>query len=68
MRKISTLLAGASALFLSTAALADNHDPMMLQAKALQDDVAYDIIEGLTTEVGPRQAGTEAEATGRLPG
>lgn len=65
MRKISTLLAGASALFLSTAAMADNHDPMMLQTKALQDDVAYDITEGLTTEVGPRQAGTEAEARAR---
>ena len=65
MRKISTLLAGATALFLSTSALADNHDPMALQAKALQDDVAYDIIEGLTTEVGPRQAGTEQEARAR---
>tara|TARA_R110000824_G_scaffold11585_2_gene50631 strand:+ start:1541 stop:2917 length:1377 start_codon:yes stop_codon:yes gene_type:complete len=66
MRKISTLLAGASALLMSTAALADNHDPMTLQAKALQDDVAYDIVEGLTTEVGPRQAGTEAEARARI--
>ncbi|MEH6662054.1 MAG: M20/M25/M40 family metallo-hydrolase [Parasphingorhabdus sp.] len=66
MRKISTLLAGASALFLSAAALADNHDPMALQAKALQDDVAWDIVEGLTTEVGPRQAGTEAEARARI--
>lgn len=65
MRNISTLLAGASALFLSTAALADNHGTMSLQAKALQDDVAYDIVEGLTTEVGPRQAGTEAEARAR---
>jgi hypothetical protein len=29
------------------------------------DEVAYDIIEGLTTEVGPRQGGTEAEARAR---
>lgn len=29
------------------------------------DDVAMDIVEGLTTEVGPRQAGTEAEARAR---
>ncbi len=36
-----------------------------MQAKALKDDVAYDIIEGLTTEVGPRQAGTEQEARAR---
>ena len=31
----------------------------------LKDDVAWDIVEGLTTEVGPRQAGTEAEARAR---
>ncbi len=65
MRNITPLLAGATALFLSTSALADNHDPMALQAKALQDTVAWDIVEGLTTEVGPRQAGTEAEARAR---
>ena len=66
MRTIFPLLAGATALFLSTSALADNHDPMTLQAKAMQDDVAYDIIEGLTTEVGPRQAGTQQEARARV--
>jgi len=65
MRKTSILLAGASALILSTSALADHHDIAGLQAKALQDDVAYDIVEGLTTEIGPRQAGTEAEARAR---
>ncbi len=32
---------------------------------ALKDDLAYDIVEGITTEVGQRLAGTEAEA--RLP-
>jgi carboxypeptidase Q len=31
----------------------------------LQDDYAWDITEGLTTEVGPRLAGTEAEARAR---
>ena len=31
----------------------------------LKDDVAWDIIEGLTTEIGPRQAATEAEARAR---
>jgi carboxypeptidase Q len=31
----------------------------------LKDDVAWDIIEGLTTEVGQRQGGTEAEARAR---
>ncbi len=63
---ISTLLTGATALFLSTPALASDHEPAALQAKALQDDVAYDIVEGLTTEVGPRQAGTEQEARARV--
>jgi hypothetical protein len=30
-----------------------------------ETDLAYDIVAGLTTEVGPRLAGTEAEARGR---
>jgi hypothetical protein len=29
------------------------------------DTAAWDFVEGITTEVGPRQAGTEAEARGR---
>lgn len=29
------------------------------------DALAWDFVEGITTEVGPRQAGTEAEARGR---
>ncbi len=36
-----------------------------LRDAALKDDVAWDIVEGLTTEVGPRLAGTEAEARAR---
>jgi hypothetical protein len=36
-----------------------------LRDAALKDDVAWDIIEDLTTEVGPRLAGTEAEARAR---
>jgi carboxypeptidase Q len=36
-----------------------------LRDAALQDEIAYDIVEGLTTEVGQRMAGTEAEARGR---
>ncbi|WP_373491789.1 M28 family peptidase [Parasphingorhabdus sp.] len=65
MKNISILLAGASALYLSTSAMANDHDPAALQAKALQDTIAWDITEGLTTEIGPRQAGTEAEARAR---
>jgi carboxypeptidase Q len=36
-----------------------------LRDNALRDDYAWDIVEGLTTEVGPRLAGTEAEARAR---
>lgn len=35
------------------------------------DTIAWDFVEGITTEVGPRQAGTEAEkegGTGRYAG
>ncbi|KTT70437.1 M20/M25/M40 family metallo-hydrolase [Sphingomonas endophytica] len=42
-------------------------DPQVaaLRDAALKDDVAWDIVEGLTTEVGQRLAGTEAEARAR---
>src|SRR5688572_9270722 len=36
-----------------------------LRDAALEDEVALDIVEDLTTEVGPRLAGTEAEARAR---
>ena len=36
-----------------------------LRDSALKDDYAWDIVEGLTTEVGQRMAGTEAEARAR---
>ncbi|WP_298090132.1 M20/M25/M40 family metallo-hydrolase [uncultured Sphingomonas sp.] len=36
-----------------------------LRDAALRDDTAWDIVEGLTTEVGQRMAGTEAEARAR---
>ena len=37
-----------------------------LRDAALRDDrIAWDMLEGLTTEVGQRMAGTEAEARGR---
>lgn len=41
------------------------HDPAQLQQKALADDTAYSIVEDLTTEIGPRLAGTEREAAAR---
>src|SRR3954468_6128660 len=40
--------------------------PERLRDAALDhDEVAYSIVEGLTTEVGPRLAGSEAEARAR---
>jgi len=54
------------ALSFSTSAYAQtSHDPIKLQEKAQDDEIAWDITEGLTTEIGPRQAGTEAEARAR---
>ena len=48
-------------------ALSQAVDPRVaaLRDAALDDDYAWDIVEGLTTEVGPRLAGTEAEARAR---
>lgn len=59
------LLAAASTIAASTAIANPpaGSDPAMW---ALENDpVAWEITEGLTTEVGARQAGTEAEARGR---
>ena len=38
-------------------------DPV--QNALANDEIAWNIIEGLTTEIGPRQAGTDAEARAR---
>ena len=37
-----------------------------LQARALSDDTAYAIVEGLTTEIGPRPDGSAAEERARV--
>ncbi len=43
-----------------------NYTAESLRDAALADDVtAYEIVEGLTTEIGPRQGGTPAEAKAR---
>ncbi len=36
-----------------------------LRERALGSDLAFEIVEGLTTEIGPRMAGSEAEARAR---
>lgn len=57
----ATLLATAAAL----PAQVTPQQVAQLRDAALQDDYAWDITEGLTTEVGQRMAGTEAEARAR---
>jgi carboxypeptidase Q len=59
-----TLLLAAA--LLSVPAFAQNvSQAERLRDAALKDEVAYDIVEGLTTEIGPRPAGTDAEARAR---
>jgi len=59
----------AALVALSLAFPALSAPPMTLEEGAdkvlSHDTFAWDFVEGITTEVGPRQAGTEAEARGR---
>lgn len=66
MKKLHfTTIALLAAALPSIALAAPDHDPAALRDAAMKDNVAWDIVEGLTTEVGPRLAGTEAEARAR---
>jgi len=67
---ILVALALPSLAFAAQPASPNSQEPIGQQAErlrdaALADDLAWNILEGLTTEVGPRQAGTEAEARAR---
>ena len=66
---IALLPAGALAQRVEPAA-PPSVDPRVatLRDAALKDDVAWDIVEGLTTEVGARPAGSDAEARARAWG
>ena len=46
-------------------AAAPPHDTEKLRDAALKDEIAWDITEGLTTEIGPRLAGSAQEAKAR---
>jgi carboxypeptidase Q len=63
------LLCAAAALFVSPFASAQAEVPAAVEKvrdTALSgDQVAWDVVEGLTTEIGPRQGGTEAEKRAR---
>jgi hypothetical protein len=68
MKKL--LIAAAAASLLAAPAVQAPAQNASAQAErlrdaALKDDLAFDIMEGLTTEIGPRLAGTEAEARAR---
>jgi carboxypeptidase Q len=59
------LLLAACALLAFPASAQNPGQAERLRDAALNDDVAYDIVEGLTTEVGPRPGGSEAEGRAR---
>jgi carboxypeptidase Q len=61
----NTLLLAAAALLAFPALAQNSNQAQRLRDSALKDDVAWDIVEGLTTEVGARPAGTEAEMRAR---
>ena len=69
MNRTMTALAALSFASISTFAFAATGEAPALVAQAdaaLEADThAWDFVEGITTEVGPRQAGTEAEARAR---
>lgn len=60
------LLAAAALSIVAAPASAARRTLDEVADRAARNDAwAWDFVEGLTTEVGPRQAGTEAEARGR---
>ena len=70
--KTKLLALAASAAFLATPAAAqmgpgpcEGALACAADAALESDSIAWDFVEGITTEVGPRQAGTEAEKRGR---
>lgn len=65
MKHITTGFAALACALAFSAPASAQHDSAVLQAQALEDDTAYEIVEGLTTEVGHRLAGTEDEARAR---
>ncbi len=66
MKKPLLLVAFVAFALSPAAAFQTQPDPAVLRDAALASDtVAWDMLEGLTTEVGQRMAGTEAEARAR---
>jgi carboxypeptidase Q len=65
MNKITLMLAASTLAALPILAAPAISKESVAEA-AMKDDVAWDIVEGLTTEIGARQAGTPAEAKARI--
>jgi len=66
MNRTLTALAALSLVTVTTAAAGETPALEAQASAALDGDPhAWDFVAGITTEVGPRQAGTEAEARGR---
>ena len=59
-------LAGLAVLFFATSASALSVVPYSVVDRAQRDGTAWSITKDLTTEIGPRMAGTEAEAAARI--
>jgi carboxypeptidase Q len=66
MKHIALIAAMLPAIAAAAPAKSPVQDVAKLRDAALNDTVAYDIVEGLTTEVGQRLAATEAEARARV--
>ena len=65
MNKILIPLAALLSSFSVQASAQPGSGLVAMQQKALADTLAWEITEGLTTEIGPRLGGTEAEARAR---
>ena len=66
IKHASIAVAAVAALAVPAISIAQTGSIDEVADAALTDDtIAYGFVEGLTTEVGPRQAGTEAEKRGR---
>ncbi|MGB3167033.1 MAG: M20/M25/M40 family metallo-hydrolase [Alteraurantiacibacter sp.] len=63
--KTPLLALAALSLAVPTAAAAQRYDSRFGMEPGAHDEIAWDFLEGITTEIGPRPAGTEAEARGR---
>ncbi|MBC7986517.1 MAG: peptidase M28 family protein, partial [Sphingomonadaceae bacterium] len=65
MNKLLPLLLAAALPFPALAQLSDARIAEMRDEALAEDEIAWDITESLTTEIGPRLGGTPAEARAR---